>query len=63
MLGDFQGSFKVVPGKILACFKEVLRVFQGRLQGASMEFKWVSKVWKEVQWVVEGSFKGVSRMF
>ena len=28
-----------------------------------MEFKWVSRVFKEVQWVFEESFKGVSMAF
>ena len=44
-------------------FKKVSRVFQGRLKSISMEFKWVSRVFKEVQWVFEESFKGVSMAF
>ena len=35
---QFQGSFRGVPGTILAYFKKVSRVFQGRFQGVSMEF-------------------------
>ena len=34
----FQGSFKGIPRKLLGWVKEVLKMFQGRLKGASMEF-------------------------
>ena len=43
----FQESFMGVSRKIEGCFNGVLSVFQGYL--------------KEVQWVFEESFKGVSR--
>ena len=39
-----QGSFRSVPRKLVGCFKEVLMVFQGRLNGDLKE--WVSMVFK-----------------
>ena len=52
----FQGSFKGVPKRFLGCFKEVSRKIEVCFNG-------VHGCLKEVQWVFEEIFKGVSRKF
>ena len=60
--GKFQRYFKDVSRNFQGCSRIFFRIIQGRLKGVSMEFKWVLKVFIEVQWVFEKSFKCVSRM-
>ena len=49
-------GFKDVPGKFLESFKKFQGCFNGVLSG-------VQECLKEFQWMLEGSFKGVSRKF
>ena len=53
VLRVFPWSFYVVSRKIQGCFKEVFRVFQGRLRGDLR----ISKVQRK------GNFKAVSKTF
>ena len=49
-----------VSRKFQGCFKQVSRVIQGNLKGASRVFK---GCFKEVSKMFQGSLKGVSRVF
>ena len=63
VLRGFQGYWK----KFQKSFKDVSRVFKGRLKGASMElkvgFNGVKRVFKEVSKKFQGCFNCVSRKF
>ena len=63
----FQGRLNGVSRKVLVCFKELSRVFQGSFNGVLRMFQEVSGVFKgsfkEVLRTFRKSFEGVSRKF
>ena len=63
----FQGCskkvFKDASRKFQGCFKKVTRFCEGRLRCFNGVLSGFQGCLKEVQWVLEGIFKGLSRMF
>ena len=59
--GKFQKYFKGVPRKFLLCLAEFSRKIKGCFNGVLISG--FQACLNEVEWVFEGSFQSVSRMF